>query len=227
MSYGCWAMIAWSVPSLRAATWTGPASKPTTWTCPFTPACSIPVAAPSALNRFVANTALRSGCFCSVAVTMFAASAGWFFAYCTPTYSYMPSFAAASSKPLTRSSLVEMPGWLSITSTFPPPGTSCWMAVNAAAPPPMLSDAISETANDGSSTVVSTSTTLESFAASSSGRWRALTSLGAMRMADGLVAATEATMGCCSAGSHFCGPWTETSAPSSAAASLTPHSMEM
>ncbi len=83
------------------------------------------------------------------------------------------------------------------------------MASNAAAPPPSLSEAICETANDGSSTVVSTSTTsMPASAAASSGACMAVTSVGAIRMASGFDATTESTIGFCRVGSNSCGPCT-------------------
>ena len=45
----------------------------------------------------------------------------------------------------------------------------------------------------------------------------AVTSVGAIRMASGSEATTESTMGFCSVGSNFCGPWVLTVTPSLAA----------
>ena len=136
--------------------------------------------------------------------------------------------ATAVWKPSTRWSTVETPGSVEMTSTLPPAGTSCLIASKAAAPPPTLSEEICETANDGSSTVVSTRTTLiPASAAASSGACIAVTSVGATSNASGLEATTESTIGFCSVGSNFCGPWTSTVAPSFLASASTPHCIEM
>ena len=80
----------------------------------------------------------------------------------------------ASSKPLTRASIVEMPGSVDMTSTLPPSGFSCLIASKAALPPPSLSEAMPDSAIDGSLSVVSTSTILMPLAAAASraSAWR-------------------------------------------------------
>ena len=55
----------------------------------------------------------------------------------------------------------------------------------------------------------------------------AVTSVGAIRMASGLDATTESTMGFCSVGSNFCGPCVLTVTPSLAASASTPHCIVM
>ena len=72
----------------------------------------------------------------------------------------------------------------------------------AVVPPPTLSDAICETAIDGSSSVVSTSTIFEFAAAALIGANSALVSVGAIRIASGLLAATASTIGVCWAASN-------------------------
>ena len=148
--------------------------------------------------------------------------------YWTPTYSNFESLAAASLKPFTRASTVETPGSVEMTSTFPPSGFCSWIASKAAAPPPSLSEATWDTANDGSWVVVSTSTTLmPAAAASARGRCIAATSVGATRMASGCEATTESTIGFCRVGSNFGGPWVFTVTPSFSASSSMPHCMVM
>ena len=82
------------------------------------------------------------------------------------------------------------------------------MALNAAAPPPSLSEAICETANDGSLTrgVDQDDLDLLADARPCSGACMAETSVGAIRIASGLLATTESTIGFCSVGSNLAGP---------------------
>ncbi len=60
-----------------------------------------------------------------------------------------------------------------------------------------------------------------------SGPAEASTSFGATRIASGLLATTASMIGFCSVASKASGPCTSTVAPNSAAASCTPHSIEM
>ena len=118
--------------------------------------------------------------------------------------------------------------WQRITRSLPPSGCSALMASNAALPPPRLSDAMPETAIDGSLTVVSTKTSLiPACAAAASGVCIAVTSVGAIMMASGLDAATESRIGFCRVGSNFCGPWVLIDTPNFAASAFAPHSIEM
>ena len=91
-----------------------------------------------------------SGSFCSAALISWAAVAGSLCEYWTPRYVNLGSALTASSKPLTRASVVEMPGSTDMTMTLPPLGLSCLIASKAAFPPPSLSEAIAETAIEGS-----------------------------------------------------------------------------
>ena len=101
-----------------------------------------------------------------------------------------------------------MPGLVLTTSTLPPLGASCLIAVNASAPPARLSEEICETALDGSFSVVSTSTTLMPAATAwSIGVWLADTSSGAISSASGFDDVTEAMIGFCSVASNWVGPW--------------------
>ena len=74
-----------------------------------------PVAVPSAEYRLVPNTPTMSGSFCSADPMMLAAVAGSSWEYWTPRYLKLGSALAASSKPLTRASVVEMPGSTDMT----------------------------------------------------------------------------------------------------------------
>jgi hypothetical protein len=112
--------------------------------------------------------------------------------------------------------------------TLPPFGLSCLMASKAAFPPPSLSEAIAETAIEGSLTVVSTRTILiPAEAAWLSGACIAVTSVGAIRIASGLAATTESRIGFWSVGSNFCAPWVLTETPSFAASAWIPHCIVM
>ena len=76
--------------------------------------------------------------------------------------------------------------------------------------------------------MVSTSTTLmPALAAASSGACIAETSVGATRIASGLLATTESTIGFCRVGSNFSGPCILTVAPSFFASSWMPHCIVM
>ena len=102
------------------------------------------------------------------------------------------------------------------------------MAVNAALPPPTLSEETWETANDGSLTVVSTRTILMPAAAAlASGACMALTSVGAIRIASGLDETTESRIGVCRVGSNLVAPCVFTVTPSFLASAWMPHCMVM
>ena len=94
-------------------------------------------------------------------------------------------------------------------------------------PPSTLSEEIWETAIDGSSSVVSTSTIFEFCAACVIGANSALVSVGATRIASGLLAATASTIGVCSAASNLSGPWKSSETPSSLAFSCAPQFIVM
>jgi hypothetical protein len=85
-----------------------------------------------------------------------------------------------------------------------------------------------ETPIDGSSTMVSTSTTfVPPFWIFVNGPAEAVRSLGATSRASGAAAATASSIGFCSVASKRSGPWTSSDMPSASAASWAPHSMEM
>jgi hypothetical protein len=81
-------------------------------------------------------------------------------------------------------------------------------AFAASLPPPMLSDAIWETAMSGCSRVVSTSATLVPASASCLiGAYMAFVSVGAISTPSGFFAVTALTTGVCSDASNWSGPW--------------------
>ena len=130
---------------------------------------------------------LRSGFLASCALTIAAAFSGWSLEKSWPRYS-RPSALASSSKPCARWSVVEMPGLTLTTNTLPLPPISSASAFAASLPPPMLSEAICETAMSGCSSVVSTSTTFEPPSASALiGAYIALVSVGAISTRVGLL----------------------------------------
>ena len=120
-----------------------------------------------------------------------------------------------------------MPGLTLTTITLPLPPISSSSVSPAVVPPPTLSDAICETAIDGSSSVVSTSTIFEFAAAALIGANSALVSVGAIRIASGLLAATASTIGVCWAASNWSGPWNSSVTPSSFAFSCAPQFIVM
>jgi hypothetical protein len=112
-----------------------------------------------------------------------------------------------SSNPCWRSSTVETPGWVVFTNTEPSPPIRSTSASPATRPPSTLSVAIRETPMSGSSTIVSTRTTvIPASCAAWSGPIKAVRSVGAMRMASGCCATTASTIGICSVGSNSFGP---------------------
>ena len=102
-----------------------------------------------------------------------------------------------ASKPCARWSVVEMPGLTLTTATLPPPDPiSSTSALAACVPPATLSDEICETAMSAWSSVVSTRTILAPPVDSCwIGANSALESVGAIRTASGLLAATALTIG--------------------------------
>ena len=132
----------------------------------------------------------------------------------------------SSMKPLARASVVEMPACTFITKTDPLP--PIWSPSRSAAslPPPALSEEMTETAIDWSSSPVSTMTSLMPASVSClSGANIALVSFGAMRTASGCWAVTEFTTGVCTSAPHLSPPTTVTVAPSLAASDCTPQAM--
>ena len=124
-------MSACTVPCCSAVISSGSASNPTIFTLPDLPAWRTPVAAPSAENRLVAKMPTMPGFFCSAASVTCAATEALSWSYCTPTYLNLGSALAAAAKPCLRWSVVLTPGLTLTTSTSPPPGTSCWIALKA------------------------------------------------------------------------------------------------
>ena len=229
MMPGCWATSACTVPSFSALIWLGPASKPTILTWSPLPAWRTPVAVPSAANRLAAKTPTMSGSFCSAELIRLAAVAGSLCEYCTPRYWNLGSALTASSKPLARASVVEMPGSTDMTMTLPPSGLSCLIASNAALPPPTLSEAIAEVAIRRVLGVVSTRTTLIARLGRRLQRRLHRGDVGGgdqdgVRLRSGRPSRGSA---CCRVGSNFCGPWVVTVTPSLAASASMPHCMVM
>ena len=72
-----------------------------------------------------------AGFFCSAASVTCAAMDALSWSNCVPTYLNLGSALAAASKPAWRWSVVLTPGLTLTTSTSPPPGTSCWIALKA------------------------------------------------------------------------------------------------
>ena len=119
-----------------------------------------------------------------------------------------------------------MPGLTLTTMTLPVPPISLPSVSAATLPPSRLLEAICDTATLGLSSVVSTSTTFGPAAASCLiGAYMALESVGAINTASGSLAATALTIGVCSDGSNWSGPWKSSFTFLALASAWAPQSM--
>ena len=124
--------------------------------------------------------------------------------------------------------MVEIPGLTLTVNTLPDPPVRSASAVAASRPPASLSEAICDSARSGCSSVVSTRTIFVPASASCLiGAYIAFVSVGAIRTASGFFAATAFTIGVCSDGSNWSGPWNSRLTPSSFAFSCAPQFIVM